>query len=194
MPARSSTLPGRHRGRPAQGGELLCGGSVLERPRAISSSPRWSAPGRHADRAHRNLRADPVPDAATTTSTRPSRCKTTCRRACRRRCSRDRLQVGRAFLTARGSDCGIANVNIGTSRRGDRRRLRRREGYRRRPRGRLRLLEGLHAAPDRHHQLELAAAAGARHPNSTCEPGLDRGARARAGVPRTRDRGRSSCA
>ena len=41
----------------------------------------------------------------------------------------------------------------------DRRRVRRREGDRRRPRGRLRLLEGLHAPPDLHHQLRRDPAA-----------------------------------
>ena len=43
----------------------------------------------------------------------------------------------------------------------DRRCLRRREGHRRRPRGRLGCLEGLHAPPDQYHQLELGTAAGA---------------------------------
>ena len=41
----------------------------------------------------------------------------------------------------------------------DRRRLRRREGHRRRPRVRLGCLEGLHAPPDQHDQLEPRAAA-----------------------------------
>ncbi len=44
----------------------------------------------------------------------------------------------RRFLAREGSDCGIANINIGTSRRRDRGRLRRREGDRRRTRGRQR--------------------------------------------------------
>ena len=46
------------------------------------------------------------------------------------------------FMAADGSDCGIANVNIGPVGRRDRRRLRRREGDRRRPRVRLRRVEG----------------------------------------------------
>ena len=37
------------------------------------------------------------------------------------------------FLSHQGSDCGIANINIGTSGSRDRRRIWRREGYRRRP-------------------------------------------------------------
>ena len=73
------------------------------------------------------------------------------------------LKAAEAFLAASGSDCGIANVNIGTSRCGDRRRVRRREGNRRRPRVRLRCMEGLHAPPDQHHQLLRCAAVGAGH-------------------------------
>ena len=42
-------------------------------------------------------------------------CTTRRRTACRRRSSRDRLQHAERFLSAAGSDCGIANVNIGTS-------------------------------------------------------------------------------
>ena len=45
----------------------------------------------------------------------------------------------------------------------DRRRLWRREGHRRRPRIRLGCLEGLHAPPDQHDQLEPRAAARAGH-------------------------------
>ena len=57
------------------------------------------------------------------------------------------------FMSAEGSDCGIANVNIGPSGRRDRRRLRRREGDRRRPGVGLRRLEGLHAPGHQHRQL-----------------------------------------
>ena len=45
----------------------------------------------------------------------------------------------------------------------DRRRLRRREGDRRRPRVGLRRLEGVHAPPDQHRELVLVTAACARH-------------------------------
>ncbi len=65
----------------------------------------------------------------------------------------DNLQHAERFLSAAGSDCGIANVNIGTSGRRDRRRLWRRKGNRRRSRSGLRQLEGLHAAADQHDQL-----------------------------------------
>ncbi len=63
------------------------------------------------------------------------------------------------FLSHRGSDCGIANINLGHQRSGDRRRLRRRKGNRRRARIRQRLLESIHAPADQHHQLVGAIAA-----------------------------------
>ncbi|WP_247709164.1 aldehyde dehydrogenase family protein [Ralstonia solanacearum] len=46
---------------------------------------------------------------------KPSRCRTGCPRACRRPSSRCDLHEAEWFLSAAGSDCGIANVNIGTS-------------------------------------------------------------------------------
>ena len=64
------------------------------------------------------------------------------------------------FLSADGSDCGIVNVNIGTSGRRDRRRVRRREVDRWRPRVRLGRLARLHAPGDQHRQLLGRAAAG----------------------------------
>jgi len=57
------------------------------------------------------------------------------------------------FLSHRGSDCGIANVNIGTSGAEIGGAFGGREGYRRRPRIGQRRLEGLHAAADQHAQL-----------------------------------------
>ena len=47
--------------------------------------------------------------------TRRSPSTTTCRRACRRRSSPSNLREAETFLSASGSDCGIANVNIGPS-------------------------------------------------------------------------------
>ena len=67
---------------------------------------------------------------------------------------------GRAVPLARGvglRDRQRQHRHLG---RRDRRRLRRREGHRRRPRGRLGLLEGLHAAADLHDQLRRRASAG----------------------------------
>ena len=63
------------------------------------------------------------------------------------------------FMSADGSDCGIANVNIGPVRCRDRRRVRRREGDRRRPRVGVGRLEGVHAPGDEHGQLLHRAAA-----------------------------------
>ncbi len=94
-------------------------------------------------------------------STRRSRCTTTCPRGSqlgdlhRRTCSRPS-----SSSRAAGSDCGIANVNIGTSGAeiggafgGEKETGGGRESGSRR-------LEGLHAPPDQHHQLEHGAAAG----------------------------------
>ncbi len=67
------------------------------------------------------------------------------------------------FLSARGSDCGIANVNIGTSGAEIGGCIRRRERYRRRARIRQRCMEGLHAPPDCYHQLVRRVAARARY-------------------------------
>jgi hypothetical protein len=49
------------------------------------------------------------------TWTKPSTCRTRCRRACRRRSSPPTCKRAEAFLSAAVRDCGIANVNIGTS-------------------------------------------------------------------------------
>ena len=62
-----------------------------------------------------DVRADPLRACATASSTRRSRCTTACRRACRRRIFTNDLREAERFLSALGSDCGIANVNIGPS-------------------------------------------------------------------------------
>ena len=43
------------------------------------------------------------------------RCTTRCRRACRRRIFTLDLREAEQFMSATGTDCGIANVNIGPS-------------------------------------------------------------------------------
>ena len=69
------------------------------------------------------------------------------------------LREAETFLSASGSDCGIANVNIGTSGAeiggafGG-------EGNRRRPRIGLGRVAQLHAPRHQHHQLLAPAAAG----------------------------------
>ncbi len=49
------------------------------------------------------------------TSTRPSPSTTACRRACPAPSSPTTCARPKRFLSPAGSDCGIANVNIGTS-------------------------------------------------------------------------------
>ena len=65
------------------------------------------------------------------------------------------------FMSAAGSDCGIANVNLGPVRRRDRGRVRWREGDRWRTGVGLGCVEGLHAPYDEHRELLDRAAAGA---------------------------------
>ena len=71
------------------------------------------------------------------------------------------LKAAEQYLSSSGSDCGIANVNIGTVGRRNRRRVRRREGNRRRARIGLGFVEGVYAPADEHDQLFRCAAAGA---------------------------------
>ena len=115
--------------------------------------------GEHADHhcPTGDLRPDPLRDRLRD-ARRGDRIHKTCPRA-RLGDLHQRLRAAELFLSHRGSDCGIANVNIGTSGAeiggafgGEKR-------YRRRPRSRLGFLEGLHAAPDQHHQLRREAAA-----------------------------------
>ena len=63
------------------------------------------------------------------------------------------------FVSAEGSDCGHRQRQHRHLGRGDRWRVRRREGDRRRPRVRLRRLAGVHAPRDQHRQLLRRAAA-----------------------------------
>ena len=77
-------------------------------------------------RARRNRRSKPTSSAtrpslpsstssSTATSTKPSLSTTTSRKASPPPSSRINLREAERFLSAAGSDCGIANVNIGTS-------------------------------------------------------------------------------
>ena len=97
----------------------------------------------------------------TTTSTTRSRCTTMCRRAFRRRSSpptcarRSGSWPRRLGLRYRQRQ----HRHLG---RRDRRGVRRREGDRRRPRVRLRRVEGLHAPGHQHGQLLVGTAAGPR--------------------------------
>ncbi len=66
------------------------------------------------------------------------------------------------FLSVLGSDCGIANVNIGPSGAENWRCVRRRKGNRRRARGGLGFMEGVYAARHQHDQFRQRASACAR--------------------------------
>ena len=73
----------------------------------------------HAGADRRSSSAKPSPRfstcSTTTPWTRPSDSTTTSRRASRAPSSATALRNVERFLSASGSDCGIANVNIGTS-------------------------------------------------------------------------------
>ena len=101
-----------------EGGRVHGGGrDDFGRARAAAPmrGPRSSrCPGRAESCARR-----PSPPSstrwATIRSKRRSSCKTTFRRGCRRASSRSNVREAETFLSATGSDCGIANVNIGPS-------------------------------------------------------------------------------
>ena len=62
-----------------------------------------------------DLRADPLRSANIASSTRRSRCRTACRQGLSSSIFTTDLREAERFLSAAGSDCGIANVNIGPS-------------------------------------------------------------------------------
>ena len=70
---------------------------------------------RLGDRADRNLRADPLPDRVRDARRGDRDAERRRITACRRRSSPTACRHAERFLSAAGSDCGIANVNIGTS-------------------------------------------------------------------------------
>ena len=107
--------PGRHRGGTSAGRRVLCGGRVLDRPGHFVEPAIVRASAGMPDRAHRDLRADPVPDELRDASMRRSRCRTRVAYGLSSALFTDRLQAAERFLSADGSDCGIANVNLGTS-------------------------------------------------------------------------------
>ncbi len=73
------------------------------------------------------------------------------------------MQEAERFIAASGSDCGIANVNIGPSGAEIGGAFGGREGNRRRTRERLGQLARLYAPPDRNHQLLRRTSARARN-------------------------------
>ncbi len=143
----------------AQGGEIVCGGHRIDRPGLLCRTHHRTVEGADPDFLRRDLRADPL-------------------RAHLRHPRRGRpgpqlgatgavvgdlhLEhvLGRALPVARRLRLRHRQRQHRHLGRRDRWCFRWREGDRRRARGRLGLLEGLHAAPDLHHQLVHRAAAG----------------------------------
>ena len=109
-------LSGRHRRRAVPGRR-----APVRRPRAAigpatSSSRRSCARPRDMPIVqHGDLRADSVSDALSKARRGDRRCTTPCRYGLSSAIFTDRLQEAERFLSADGSDCGIANVNLGTS-------------------------------------------------------------------------------
>ena len=73
------------------------------------------AEAQQGKRPQGDVRAHPLRPALSAISTRRWRSTMMFRRACRHRSSRTILREAERFLSAAGSDCGIANVNIGPS-------------------------------------------------------------------------------
>ena len=100
----------------AEGGEIVAGGG-----RRPDLGPQFveptivRMPAQTAIVKARDVRADPLRARVRHASRRRSRCTTTCRRGCRARSSPRACARPRSSSRRRGSDCGIANVNIGTS-------------------------------------------------------------------------------
>ena len=102
------------RRRPVTGGERVDCPALRERPTTCAPA-LVEMPAQTGPVLRRDLRADPLRHALFRASTRRSRCTTPCRRACRRRSSPTICARPRRSSRPRGSDCGIANVNIGPS-------------------------------------------------------------------------------
>ena len=96
------------------GGEVLTGGNIIERAPATSSSLRSCVPATSGRSCNRDLRTDPLHHPGGF----PQRCDRAQNASAHGLSSAlftDRLQNAESFLSAAGSDCGIANINLGTS-------------------------------------------------------------------------------
>ena len=98
------------------------GGEVLDRRQALPElGPQFveptiiRMPRTDRDRPRRDLRADPLPAQLRHARGGDRAPQRRARRGCRSAIFTDRLREAETFLSAAGSDCGIANVNIGTS-------------------------------------------------------------------------------
>ena len=101
----------------AAGGTIATGGKALDDRKGNFVLPAivTGLTQRRRSRADRNLRADPLRDEVQDARRGDRRCRTPCRKDCRRRSSPPTSRRPRRSSSAAGSDCGIANVNIGTS-------------------------------------------------------------------------------
>ena len=111
-PARSSR-PGPTGARSLVGGRSAVGGRVPARLLRRAGDRADARPDRAGDAGRRSRRS--CTRCPTATSTRRSRSTTRSRRACRRASSPATSARPSGSWPADGSDCGIVNVNIGTS-------------------------------------------------------------------------------
>ena len=99
----------------AQGGDAALRRPSARPARSFRRARHRARLGRHADRAHRDLRADSVRARATTRFEEAIALQNAVAYGLSSAVFTDRLQAAERFLSADGSDCGIANVNLGTS-------------------------------------------------------------------------------
>ena len=98
----------------AQGGRILCGGKVLDRPGFFVEPTLVEATAAHADHLRGDLRADPLP-VRVRRSRRGDRDPQRVPQGLSSAIFTLNMRSAEKFLSVDGSDCGIANVNIGTS-------------------------------------------------------------------------------
>ncbi len=102
-----------------EGGEVLYGGERVladDQPEAFYVQPAVvSMPAQSDGRAGGDLRADPVRAHLRRRSTRPSRSTTRVPQGLSSAIFTTDQAEAERFMSASGSDCGIVNVNIGTS-------------------------------------------------------------------------------
>ena len=100
----------------AAGGTIVCGGNVRPGPGFWVEPTIVTGLSAQWDVVQRETFAPILYVIAVRHARRCDRARTTaCRRDCRRRSSRATCAPPRRFSPRSGSDCGIANVNIGTS-------------------------------------------------------------------------------
>ena len=98
-----------------QGGQLLCGGNVLERPGNFVEPAIVRASADMPIVGTETFAPDFIPDRAIDSLDEAIAQQNSVPYGLSSAVFTDRLQVAERFLSAEGSDCGIANVNLGTS-------------------------------------------------------------------------------